>query len=250
MKSSRLVSLFLSLTLLLTLSLFCAASAAGSADGSGSGNGDAKGEANTLQSSSIVDGDSNISTQPVIELVFSGKVDDITVLAANKDCFHLQNAAGDVQALEVLFPDTQVQNRFQNHVFLVPAAALAAGQEYTLTIDGSVADKKGHTLGQSLQIRFTTATDETYAVMKENEDLLSLGEDVLSYSTSLPPSGNVGTADDTQIVSDADASAASGPSVRTIILVAVPVLLFLLAGMFYANWKKAREGQSEDDSNR
>ena len=246
MKTSRFGSLVLSLALLLALSLFCAAAAEGNADGSGSGGQDAKGEANTLQSSSIVDGDSNISTRPVIELVFSGKVDDITVLAANKDCFHLQNAAGEVQALEVLFPDTQIQNRFQHHVFLVPAAVLAAGQEYTLTVDGSVADKKGHTMDRGLQIRFTTATDETYAVMKENEDLLSLGEDVLSYSTSLPPSGSIGTADAAQSASDADASASSGPSARTIILVAVPVLLLLLAGMFYANWKKAKEGQSED----
>ena len=245
MKKSRIVSVFLSLALLLTLSLFCAVSAEGSADGSGSGDQD-KGEVNRLKSSSIVDGDSNISTRPVIELVFSGKVDDITVLAANKDCFHLQNAAGEVQALEVLFPDTQVQNRFQHHVFLVPAAVLSAGQEYTLTIDGSVADKKGHTMGQSLQIRFTTATDETYAVMKENEDLLSLGADVLSYSTSLPPSGNVSSAEAAQNASDADASSANGPSARTIILVAVPVLLLLLAGMFYANWKKAKQVQSED----
>ncbi len=242
MKSSRFGSLLLSLALLLALSLFCAASAEGSADGSGSGDGN--GEVNRLQSSSIVDGDSNISTRPVIELVFSGKVDDITVLASNKDCFHLQNAAGEVQALEVIFPDTQVQNRFQHHVFLVPAAVLAAGQEYSLTVDGSIADKKGHTMGQDLQIRFTTATDETYAVMKENDDLLSLGEDVLSYSTSLPPSGDIGTADAAQSASDADASASSGPSARTIILVAVPVLLLLLAGMFYANWKKAKQDQS------
>ena len=246
MKTSRFGSLVLSLALLLALSLFCAAAAEGNADGSGSGGQDAKGEANTLQSSSIVDGDSNISTQPVIELVFTGKVDDITVLTSNKDCFHLQDAAGNVQALEVLFPDTQVQNRFLNHVFLVPSAALAAGQEYTLTIDGAVADKKGHMLGQSLQIRFATATDETYAVMKDNADLLSLGEDVLSYSTSLPPSENIDTAAEAQSDADANTSAASGPSVRTIILVAVPVLLLLLAGMFYANWKKAKEGQSED----
>ena len=246
MKKTRFVSIFLSVALLLGLSLFCAAAAEGSGDGSGSGNQD-KGEVNRLESSSIVDGDSNISTRPVIELVFSGKVDDITVLAANKDCFHLQNAAGEVQALEVLFPDAQVQNRFQHHVFLVPAAMLAAGQEYTLTIDGSIADKKGHTMGQGLQIRFTTATDETYAVMKENDDLLSLGEDVLSYSTSLPPSGSIGTADAVQSASDADASASSGPSARTIILVAVPVLLLLLAGMFYANWKRAKQGQSESE---
>ena len=224
--------------------MFCAAAAEGNADGSGDQ--DAKGEANTLQSSSIVDGDSNISTEPVLELIFTGKVDDITVLPSNKDCFHLQDTAGNVQALEVLFPDTQVQNRFLNHVFLVPSAPLAAGQEYTLTIDGSVADKKGHMLGQSLQIRFATATDETYAVMKDNADLLSLGEDVLSYSTSLPPSENIDTAAEAQSDADANTSAASGPSVRTIILVAVPVLLLLLAGMFYANWKKAKEGQSED----
>lgn len=237
--------MLLSFALLLTLSLFYATAAEGSGDGSGSGDGN--GVVNRLQSSSIVDGDSNISTQPVIELVFSGKVDDITVLAANKDCFHLQNSAGDVQALEVLFPDTQVQNRFRHHVFLMPAAVLAAGQEYTLTIDAGVADKKGHAMEQGLQIRFTTATDETYAVMKENEDLLSLGEDVLSYSTSLPPFGNVGSADDTQSASDADVSSTSGPSARTIILVAVPVLLLLLAGMFYANWKKAKQDQSESE---
>ena len=245
MKSSRLVSLVITAALLLALSLFCAAAAEGSADGSGSGDGN--GEINRLQSSSIVDGDSNISTRPVIELVFSGKVDDITVLSANKDCFHLQDAAGTVQTLEVLFPDTQVQNRYQHHVFLIPSAALAAGQEYTLTVDGSVADKKGQTMGQSLQISFTTATDETYAVMKENEDLLALGADVLTYNTSLPPSGNVSSSDAAQSASDENASAASGPSARTIILVAVPVLLLLLAGMFYANWKKSKEGQSESE---
>lgn len=246
MKKTRFISVFLSLALLLTLSLFCAAAAEGSGDGSGNGSQN-KGEVNRLQSSSIVDGDSNISTQPVIELVFSSKVDDITVLSANKDCFHLQDTAGTVQTLEVLFPDTQVQNRYQHHVFLIPSAALAAGQEYTLTIDAGVADKKGHTMGQSLQINFTTATDETYAVMKENEDLLALGADVLTYNTSLPPSGNVSSSDAAQSASDTDASSTSGPSARTIILAAVPVLLLLLAGMFCANWKKSKEGQSESE---
>lgn len=228
------------------LLLMCPFFSAFAADGSGSGDQTGKEEGLTLQSSSVVDGDRNVSVRPVIELVFSGKVDDILVLALNKDCFHLQSGAGDVLALQVLFPDTQVQNRFQRHVFLTPESALEPEQSYTLTIDRTLADKKGHTLVSSYQIRFTTADDEAFATLKENEDLIALGDNTLAYSTALLPN-----AADAAEAGPADNSAENagqngdGPSVQTIIRVAVPVLLLVLAAVFYSNWKKTHGTTTE-----
>ena len=230
MRYFKFTAVITSVVLLLTLS-FPAAFAAG----------DNNDEPLTLQSSSVVDGDTNISIHPVIELVFTGKMDDILVLPNNKDCFHLQNAAGEVKSLTVLFPDTQVQSAFRNHAFLVPEAELAPGETYTLTIDSRLQDKKDNLLGQTLQIQFTTATDETFARLKENDDLIKLGDNVLSYSTALAPAASSDAATDQSAEEAEQDNTSGGPSTQTIVGIAVPVLVILLALVFYSNWKKTRQ---------
>ena len=131
-------------------------------------------------------------------------------------------------------------------MFLTPESALEPEQSYTLTIDRTLADKKGHTLVSSYQIRFTTADDEAFATLKENEDLIALGDNTLAYSTALPPN-----AADAAEAGPADNSAENagqngdGPSVQTIVRVAVPVLLLVLAAVFYSNWKKTHGTTTE-----
>lgn len=198
-----------------------------------------------LESSSVVDGDMDISVHPVIELVFSKKVDDISVLSQNKDRFHLQDSAGTVVPLSVLFPDTQVQNRFVNHVFLVPEADLAAGAVYTLTIDRGIADKKENVLSQSYVIHFTTATDEAFAKLQVNEDLTSLGDDVLTYQTALPPAA--GAADTTEPAASVEDTASEDTDVRTVILIAVPLLLALLGFVFFRSLKASKRDSATDE---
>ena len=236
MRYFKFTAVITTVVLLLTLS-FPAAFAAG----------DNNDEPLTLQSSSVVDGDTNISIHPVIELVFTGKMDDILVLPNNKDCFHLQNGSGDVQPLSVLFPDTQVQSAFRNHAFVIPENALSPGESYTLTIDSRLQDKKDNLLGQTLQFHFTTATDETFARLKENDDLIRLGDDVLSYSTALAPaaSADVGAEQSTEEAGQDNTS--GGPSTQTIVGIAVPVLVILLALVFYSNWKKTRQQPDETE---
>lgn len=192
-----------------------------------------------LQSSTVVDGDTDLSVHPIIELVFSKKIDDITVLANNKDRFHLQDSNGTVVPLSVLFPDTQVQNLFQSHVFLVPEADLAANAVYTLTIDRGLADKKDNLLEQSYVIHFTTANDEVFAKAKENDDLARLGEDVLRYQTALPPSGDT-TAVTADSAAETETTSEDG-SIRTVILIAVPLLLAVLGFVFYRSLRSSKK---------
>lgn len=204
------------------------------------------GEAFNLQSSTVVDGDTDLSVHPVIELTFSKKVSELPLLDHNKDCFHLQDTTGTVVPLTVLFPDTQVQNRFQNQVFLVPEADLQPAANYTLTVDASLTEKKETQLGQTSVIHFTTAADETFAKASENEDLRLLGEDVLRYSTALPPAaGTVSPESVPNATTKTDASNEE-TSTRTIVLIAVPLLLLVLGYFLYRNLKASKEAPSKD----
>lgn len=198
----------------------------------------------TLQSSSVVDGDTDLSVRPVLELQFSKKIADILILEHNKDCFHLQDASGAVVPLTVLFPDTQLQSRYVYQVFLMPDQDLQPGAAYTLTVDDQLIDKKENTLDRAYTIGFTTATDETFAKAKENEDLMALEGNLLEYQTALPPAA--GSAADASPTDSADASqpASDEVPVRTVILIAVPLLLALLGFVFYRNLKSSKQDSS------
>lgn len=198
----------------------------------------------TLRSSTVVDGDTDLSVRPVIELQFSKKIADILILEHNKDCFHLQDASGAVVPLTVLFPDTQLQSRYVYQVFLMPEQDLAPGAAYTLTVDDQLIDKKENTLDRAYTIGFTTATDETFATAKENEDLMALEGNLLEYQTALPPAA--GSAADASPTASADAEQQAGEdtSVRTVIFIAVPLLLALLGFVFYRNLKASKQGSS------
>lgn len=198
-------------------------------------------EALTLTSSTVVDGDTNLSVRPVIELEFSGKVDELTVLSENKDCFHLQDATGNVVALKVLFPDVQVQKRLVKHVFLTPLEELSPGALYTLTIDQKLSDKKLHTLNQAYQIRFSTGTDEVYARGAENEDLLNLGQDILVYETALAPAERTAlTPQESEEPSNTSGKNSSRP-----VLFAILFLILLLGAVGYWNWRSSRRSSTD-----
>lgn len=197
----------------------------------------------SLTSSTVVDGDTNLSVHPVIELQFSGKVDDITILQQNKDCFHLQDAAGNVLTLQVLFPDVQVQTRFVNHIFLVPAQELVSGASYTLTVDKALCDKKFHPLDQSYRMTFTTGTDEVYARGAENEDLQSLGEDILTYETALAPSA---VADAAPVSEDTASETAAKPSSSKLLPIAIAALILLLGAVGYWNYRSSRRASTDE----
>lgn len=215
----------------------------------GSGDQSGKSDGNALRSSTIVDGDTSISIKPVIELIFTGRVDDIQVLSYNKDCFHLQNTAGDVETLQIIFPDTQVQKQYRNHVFLIPEKELVPGQSYTLSVDKSLSDKNGNTLSEAVRIHFSTATDENFSRLKENEDLLALRDNILSYNTALPPKSDSSDPEQS-VVPETEALDAEpgGLSTQTIICIAVPVLLLALAAVFLNNRKAAKQEKTENQN--
>lgn len=215
--------------------VFCAVLSAGTASA-------VTGETLTLTSSTVVDGDTNLSIHPVIELEFSGKVDDLTILSRNKDCFHLQDASGAVLTLQVLFPDVQVQTRLVNHVFLVPKDVLQPGASYTLTVDRALSDKKERTLDRSYRMTFTTGTDEVYARGAENEDLQNLGEDILVYETASAPAA------ETAVVTtpgEADAASPSGTSTSKLLRIAIPVLILLLGAVGFWNVRTSRRSSTD-----
>lgn len=199
-------------------------------------------ESLTLTSSTVVDGDTNLSVRPVIELEFSGKVDELTLVSQNKDCFHLQDASGAVQSLEVIFPDVQVQTRFMNHVFLRPEKELLPGATYTLTIDQNILDKKGNLLGRSYRMSFTIGTDEVYARGAENENLTSLGKNILTYQTALTPASN---ADVEPVTEDAGQVSSSDSSTPKALYIAVPALILLLGAVGWWNYRTSRRSSTD-----
>lgn len=214
------------------------------AGGAGDGSGSAREQVLALESASVVDGDSNISIHVVLELTFTGKVDELEVLEHNKDCLHLTDNSGNSVPIRIWFPDTQVQKTFRNQIFVSPQQALAPSAAYTLTVDAALLNKDGATLGETKQIRFTTAAEEADAKGAQNGDLSLLGDNILSYETATPPAAAVSVStEDTS--ADQTTGEDSGTNVHTLVRILIPVLLLAVLLVFGLSLHSARRKMSE-----
>ena len=140
----------------------------------------------SLKSSTVVDGDSNVPLNVVIQLDFTGNVDDITVLPYNRNCFHLLDSNGQPVEILTIFPDTQMQDNYKEQVFITPHESLVPGSSYTLVIDKTLVTKKEMKLDRQYQIHFSTTADTTYIEPVLPQALDDLKDNYLTYEGALP----------------------------------------------------------------
>jgi len=149
----------------------------------------------TLVSTSIQDGQSDVSPDQTIELKFSKNVANISVKDNNLTCFTLTDESGQMVPIEVIIADDQMERDKRNDIVVKPVGNLAEARQFTLTISDKVKAKSGESLDTAQKITFAT----------------------VGYQESQPPA--------------ATNSAAAGGQRSTLLLVAAVVVLG--AGAFW-----------------
>jgi len=119
---------------------------------------DGSGETNqfTLVSSSITDGQSDVTLEQSIVLKFSKNVANISVKDNNLTCFTLTDESGQLVPVDVIIADDQIERDLRNDISVKPVDKLSEAKQYTLTISDKVKAKSGETLGTNHKITFTT----------------------------------------------------------------------------------------------
>ena len=122
--------------------LFCCPASTFSSDAVGTGgNGDGVGENSgqplELTYSSVQNGQTNVSVDAAIDLVFSNNVVHFSIAENNKNCFVLQDETGMPTSIAVVMGDDQVDPSIRRNIGIVPESSLEQGVKYTLIISKS-----------------------------------------------------------------------------------------------------------------
>lgn len=137
----------------------------------------------TLLSCSLSPDQNDVATNVLIQLDFDRNVVNVSVLEHNLTCFHLADPDGNSVAIQVTFPDDQLQQKNKRTVFLQPVESLAPLTRYVLAVDNCLLAKNGTHIDQAYNVSFVTGTEEQ---PQENALLESLGDYVRTYETDLP----------------------------------------------------------------
>lgn len=108
-----------------------------------------------LDSSSVTNGQTQVSVTASIDLVFSNNVINATVRENNMGCFSLMRG-NDQVAIDIVMADDQVQPDLKRIIHIVPKQALEKGQSYKLILTHALAAKNGSTLEKDITIAFKT----------------------------------------------------------------------------------------------
>lgn len=138
-------------------------------DGEGEGGGANKDKPLTLVSSSIANGQKDVSISPRITLEFNKNVVNMSVASNNKSCFSMSSESGEAVAVTAEMGDDQVDPTVKRIITVVPQSNLKSGVKYTLTISGKLKAKNGTTVGQATSISFTTAGVKESQAPTENK---------------------------------------------------------------------------------
>ena len=180
MKYKKFASIAIFVSVFCILLLTSPASFAGSG-APGSGSGQNRDVPLTLESSSVSDGQADIPVNETIQLNFNKNICNITVLAANKKCFHLTDEAGSPVAIRLLFPDDQVQRKYRRQAFIQPVSELDENTRYKITVDRTLTAKNGTPIDNAYIITFTTGSGKAN---RENAVLKELGSSIVAYETA------------------------------------------------------------------
>ena len=220
-KKSCIITILLCIIMAATSSVF-ADGGDGTGSGDGSGNGENKDIPLTLISSSVKNGDSNVTLNETIQLDFNKNICNVTVLANNKLCFHLTDADGNAVAIKLIFPDNQVQREYRKQVFIQPAEDLKPETSYRIAVDNTVMAKNGTVIDNAHTISFTTGTQSTD---KENKILQELDDYVITYETASGENANSVPVNKTGLD---DVSEESEPDMASIARIAAIILIVLI----------------------
>ena len=147
------VSAILTVLVLLFLSTFTAFAEGGNGDGTGGG----KNKPLELASSSIANGEENVSRNPEIVLTFNKNVVNFTVKDNNKKCFSMTDEDGNSVPINVIMGDDQVDPDIKRIITITPQSPLTPGTTYLLKIGGGITSKSGVQIGRDSYIAFTVA---------------------------------------------------------------------------------------------
>ena len=217
---------YLFLILIFIITLVPAASFAANGDGTGAGNSKGLGENKditlTLESASVSEGASDVAVNETIQLNFNKNICNVTVLANNKKCFHLTDAEGNAVAIQLIFPDSQVQRDYLREVFIRPVKNLRKNTQYRISIDNTLTAKNGTAIDNAHTLTFTTGAKETGA---ENKVLKKLGENTITYETAYGENANSIPVDKSGLD---NVSQQHAPDTGGIAMIAAIILIFLI----------------------
>ncbi len=142
--------------LIIAVLLVCSMIPAFAEGGNGDGTGGGKNKPLDLESSSIVNGEQNISLNPEIVLNFNKNVVHFTVKENNKKCFSMMDDNGKNVPIDVIMGDDQVDPSIKRIVTIKPKSSLEPLTGYLLKIGAGITSKSGVSLGKDIYISFTT----------------------------------------------------------------------------------------------
>ena len=149
----RKASLMVSFLIAVLVVIFCVIPAfAGEGDGTGGGQGNPL----TLVSSSLADGQKDVSLSPQMILTFSKNVVNMSVKDNNQNCFTLSSANGTQIPVKATMADDQMEPEKKQIIVVSPATKLSPGTQYILKILPGLTSKSGVTMGQTVSINFYT----------------------------------------------------------------------------------------------
>lgn len=115
----------------------------------------------SLESSSIMDGQTKVPVNVEIELVFSNNVINQSVADNNVKCIKLMKD-GVETSIDIVMADDQVQPDLKRIIKVKPKENLQQGQKYQLIVSGQLTSKNGNKMGEDRVISFTTEGSAQY----------------------------------------------------------------------------------------
>ncbi len=143
---------------LLIVSMLCLVSIT-YADGLGTGDGSGGGSdvALTLVSSAPENGATEVMTNTTIELLFNKNVVNLAIQDVNRNAISMKDEAGTPIAVDILFPDDQIDRDHRRNIYIDPVENLQPNTEYHIYIDRSFMAKNGSQIDKVSTVTLTTA---------------------------------------------------------------------------------------------
>lgn len=110
----------------------------------------------TVEAFTITGGESQASLTPTIFLTFNKNVVNAAVKENNRGCFAVTDETGKAIAIQVVFPDDQVDPTQKRNVYINATGSLNPAISYTLTISDKIQAKSGSMMTESFSRSFKT----------------------------------------------------------------------------------------------
>lgn len=138
---------------------------------SDNGSGGGKSTALDLVQSTPADGETSVSIDTEILLLFNKNVVNMTVKDNNRNCIKLLNEDGTEVAADLIFPDDQINPDKKREISIKPKKPLEKGKKYIVKILPEFMAKNGTNLGKTIETSFETIVikEETTKTFEDKE---------------------------------------------------------------------------------